>query len=63
MIQLFYHMSNSHKNMEVNGEALQLHVVYKMPLFFLLQVTRESVSVLQVTRESVSGTASYVRCV
>ena len=62
MIQLFYHMSNSHKNMEVNGKALQLHVVYKKP-YFLLQVTRESVSVLQVTQESVSGTASYVRCV
>ena len=34
--------------MGVNGEALQLHVVYKRP-YFLLQVTRESISVLQVT--------------
>ena len=41
--------------MEVNGEALQLHAVYKSHIF-LLQVTRESVSVLQITRESVSGT-------
>ena len=48
--------------MEVNGEALQLHAVYKK-LHFLLQVTRESVSVLQVTRESVSGTTSHMRCV
>ena len=44
--------------MEVNGEALQLHVAYKN-LYFVLQVTRESVSVLQVTRESVSGTTSH----
>ena len=33
--------------MRVNGEALQLCAVYK-ELYFLLQVTRESVSVLQV---------------
>ena len=48
--------------MGVNGEALQLHAVYKKP-YFVLQVTCESVSVLQVTRESVSGTTSHVRCV
>jgi len=35
--------------MGVNGEASQLHAVYKK-LYFLLQVTRESVSVLQVMR-------------
>ena len=46
--------------MGVNGEALQLHTVYKK-LYFLLQVTRESVSVLQVTQESVLGTASHAR--
>ena len=46
--------------MGVNGEALQLHAVYKKP-YFLLQVTRESISVLQVTQESVSGTTSHVR--
>ena len=33
--------------MAVNGEVLQLHAVYKKP-YFLLQVTRESVSVQQV---------------
>jgi len=43
-------------------EALQLHAVYKKP-YFLLQVTRESVSVLQVTWQSVSGTASHAHCV
>ena len=48
--------------MGANGEALQLHAAYKKP-FFLLQVARESVSVLQVTRESVSDTTSHVRCV
>ena len=58
--------------MGVNGEALQLHAVYKKP-YFLLQVTRESVSVLQVTWESisvlqvvwesVSGTASHMHCI
>ena len=32
--------------MGVNGEAMQLHTVYKSRL--LIQVTRESVSVLQV---------------
>ena len=36
--------------MTVNGEALQLHAVYKK-LYFLLQVTQESVS----------GTASHAR--
>jgi len=46
--------------MGVNGEALQLHAVHKKP-YFLLQVTRESISVLQVTWESVSGTGSHVR--
>ena len=35
--------------MGVNGEALQLHAAYKKS-YFLLQVTRESVSVLQVTK-------------
>ena len=59
---LFYHTSNSRECMGVNGEALQLHAVYKKP-YFLLEVTRESVSVLQVTQESVSGTTSHVRCV
>ena len=58
--------------MGVNGAALQLHAVYKMPYFLLqvtwesvsvLQVTWESVSVLQVTWESVSGTASHARCI
>ena len=46
--------------MGVNGEALQLHAVYKKP-YFLLQVTQESVLVLQVTRESISGTTSHAR--
>ena len=35
--------------MGVNGEALQLHAVYKKPYFLL-----------QVAQESVSGTASHV---
>ena len=47
---VFYHASNSRKCMGVNGEALQLHAVYKKPYFLL-----------QVTRESVSGTTSHVR--
>ena len=55
-----YHMSNSRECMGVSGEILQLHAVYKK-LYFLLQVTRESVSVLQITWESVSGTASHAR--
>ena len=46
-------MSNLHECMGVNGEALQLHSVDKK-LYFVVQVTRESVSVLQVTQESVS---------
>jgi len=48
--------------MGVNGEALQLHAVYKKS-YLLLQVMRESVSVLHVTWETVSGTASHARCV
>ena len=47
--------------MEANGEALQLHAVYKV--VFLLQVLQESVSVLRVMRESVSGATSHVHCV
>ena len=43
-----YHTSNSRECMGVNGEALQLHAVYKKP-YILIQVTREFVSVLQVT--------------
>ena len=50
---ILYHMSNSRECIGANGEALQLHAVYKKP-YFLLQVTWESVSVLQVMRESVS---------
>ena len=38
--------------MRVNGEALQLHAVYKK-LYFLLQVMQESIS----------GTASHAHCV
>ena len=30
----FYHSSNSRKCMGVNGEALQLHTVYKKPYFY-----------------------------
>ena len=56
-----HHTSNSRGCMGVNGEALQLHTVYKSRI--LTQVTRESVSVLQVMRESISGTASHVCCV
>ena len=48
--------------MRLNGEALQLHVVYKK-LYYLLQLMRESVSVLKVTQESVSGTASHMETV
>ena len=44
--------------MGVNGEALQLHSVYKKP-YFLLQVTRQSVSVLQVTWKSVLRTSLH----
>jgi len=36
---IFYHTSNSRECMVVNGEALQLHAVYKKP-YLLLQVTR-----------------------
>ena len=49
----FYHTSNSRECMGVNGEVLRLYVVYKKP-YFLLQVTRESVSVLHIMQESVS---------
>ena len=36
MITIYtYHMSNSHESIGVNGEALQLHAVYKMPYFVL----------------------------
>ena len=63
-------MSASHKCMgdwETMGkEALQLHAVYKK-LYFLLQVTQESISILQVTWEFVSvlvsGTASHTHYV
>ena len=48
IFNLIYHTSNSRECMGVNGEALQLHAVYKKP-YFVMQITRESVSVLQVT--------------
>ena len=48
----YYHTSNSRECMGVNGEALQLHSVYKKPYFLL-----------QVVRESVSGTASHAHCI
>ena len=44
---------NSSECMGVNGEALQLHAVYKKPNF-LLQVTRESISVPEIMQESAS---------
>ena len=43
--------------MGVNGEALQLHTVYKKP-YFLLQVMQESVSVLQVKLEVLEVTCA-----
>ena len=49
-ITAIYHTSNSHECMGINGEALQLHTVYKK-LYFLLQVTPEFVS----------GTPSHAR--
>ena len=60
----YYHTSNSRECMGVNGEALQLHGVYKKP-YFLLQVTQESVSVLQVSENpyqvrQVTHTASEI---
>ena len=47
----YYHMSNSHECMRVNGEAMQMDAVKKK--HFLKQVTRESVLVLQVIQESI----------
>ena len=47
-----YHVSNSRECMGVNGEALRLHAVYKK-LYFLLQVTQESISG--------TGTTSHMR--
>ena len=58
----FYHTSNSHECMEVNGEALQLCKVYKKKTYFSLQVAWESVTVLQVMQESVSGATSQMHC-
>ena len=48
--------------MGVNGEALQLHTIYKKVVFFTASHTK-SVSVLQVTWEFVSSNASHVHCV
>ena len=41
------YLCDSRDCMGVNGEASQLHAVYKKP-YYLLQATRESVSVLQL---------------
>ena len=49
---IIYHTSNTRECMGVNGEALQLHILYKKSYFLL-----------QVTWESVSGTASHAQCV
>ena len=42
-MRFFFHMSNSHECMGVNGEALELRAVHKKP-YFILQVMRGSVS-------------------
>jgi len=55
----FHYTSNSRECIGVSGEALQLHAVYKK-LYFLLQVTQESVLVLQVTWKSVSDITKSV---
>ena len=39
-----YHTSNSHECMKVNGEALQLHTVYKEPYFFTASHARIHIS-------------------
>ena len=39
-----YHTSNSHECMKVNGEALQLHTVYKKPYFFTASHARIHIS-------------------
>ena len=46
------YVSNSSECIRVNGEALQLHVVYKSRIFLL-----------QVTRESILSTTSHVHCI
>ena len=58
-----YYMSNSRECMGSMGKPCSwMHAVYKKP-YFLLQVMRESASVLQVTWESISGTASHTCCI
>ena len=56
-IKLIYHTATM-LIIGVNGEALQLHAVYKKA-YFLLQVTRETISVLQVTLETIKYCKSH----
>ena len=66
-----YHTSNLRKCVGVNGQALQLHAVYKKPYFYKSRKNpyqyykshENPYQVLQVMRESVSGTTSHVHCI
>ena len=40
----FYHTSNSHECMGVNGEVLQLHAVYKLKSYFLYSLSENLIS-------------------
>ena len=48
-ITLIYHTSNSRECMGVNGEALQLHAVYKKPYLLYYKSHENPYQVLQVT--------------
>ena len=56
--QMLYHTHASCRG--VNGEALQLHAVYKSRISYY-KSRKNSYQVLQVTRESVSSITSHAR--
>ena len=49
-----YGMSNSGQGMGVNGEALQLHAVYKKPYFFTTSHARIHISTTSHARIRIS---------
>ena len=61
-IRCIYHTSNSRECMGVNGEALQLHVVYKKPHFFTTSHARIRISTTSHARIRIRYYKSHALC-
>ena len=59
-LNIVYHTSNSRECMGVNGEALQLHTVYKKPYFLLQSHVRIHISATSHVRIHIRYCKSHV---